>query len=171
MSGDFADPRRHAENTARTAAMPLLRSACVIAGVHTQVAITIHTDRITIILTQLQKIGTVLDIRRDTSRPQNMMRAMVADGAWRIRTLLGWRDDVLLQLLARQLAEKVGAYSPLPLLLCVALAGRRAGGGGGRQATQEQRRHDLFADPGADVLHGLVGLVMTCLASRPLPER
>ena len=154
--------------------MPLLEVTGVIAGVHTQVAITIHSDRITIILTQLQKIGTVLDIRRDTAGP-NMMRAMVAGEdeakAWRIRTLLGRRDDVLLQLLARQLAEKVGAYSPLPLLLCVALAGRRAGGGGGRQATQEQRRHDLFADPGADVLHGLVGLVMTCLASRPLPER
>ena len=158
------------------AANNMLQSDGVIAGVHTQCCVGVHDDRIVVILTQLKKIGTVLDIRRDTAvHPQSMIQAMDSGGpqkAWRIRTLLGRRDDVLLQLLARQLAEKVGAYSPLPILLCVALAGgaaRRGGGAGG--AGGAARRHDLFQSTGRRTLEGCIGLVARALSSKAPPER
>ena len=86
--------------------------------------------------------------------------------AWRIRTLLGRRDDLLLQLLARQLAEKIGAHSPLPILLCCALAG-------GAARNQSCTRHELYASTGTASLPGLVGLVLTALSTKapPGPER
>jgi proteasome assembly chaperone 3 len=65
-------------------------------------------------VTQLRKLGTI-------------MTAEAVDGlegrrSYEIHTLLGRRDDALLDVYARQLIEKIALTSAKPLLLTIALA-------------------------------------------------
>ena len=71
-------------------------------------------DRHVVVVTQLRKLGTI-------------MTAEAVDGlegrrSYEIHTLLGRRDDALLDVYARQLIEKIALTSAKPLLLTIALA-------------------------------------------------
>lgn len=96
---------------------PPLRSTSFsedVGGRRTDFVLTAYVDRLMIVITQLGTLGTVLHAEKET---------VLGGGAtYRIDTLLGRRDEPLMELCARQLAERLGgANCDRPLLLCLAL--------------------------------------------------
>jgi len=93
--------------------------------VRTEVIVQSFADRHVVVVTQLRKLGTI-------------MTAEAVDGlegrrSYEIHTLLGRRDDALLDVYARQLIEKIALTSAKPLLLTIAL-------------TEDGRGVDVFND-------------------------
>lgn len=82
-------------------------------GALTQVCISKYLDRLVIIATQLDTLGTVLSAYKETVLGSS-------GGTYAIDTLLGSRDDPTLELCTRRLAETLCDYGcHLPLLLCL----------------------------------------------------
>jgi len=80
----------------------------------TTVVCTSYVDRHLVVISQLNKFGTVIHAWSDTKADGGKLYDMV--------TLLGRRDDPLLNVYARQLIEKIAAHSDKPLILAIALA-------------------------------------------------
>eukprot|EP01102_Stenamoeba_stenopodia_P016827 TRINITY_DN5922_c0_g1_i1.p1 TRINITY_DN5922_c0_g1~~TRINITY_DN5922_c0_g1_i1.p1 ORF type:complete len:149 (-),score=17.27 TRINITY_DN5922_c0_g1_i1:191-637(-) len=89
------------------------QAATIIGGVHTEIVITPYDNLTFVIVTQLEKIGTVLSASMDDPTSD--------DPTFTITTLLGRSEDQFAQLLARQLVDNMAQSSPKPLLLSVAL--------------------------------------------------
>jgi len=94
---------------------------CKLDGVHTELIMTHFSDRVVVLITQLDKIAQLL-----TASADNMADVSASsDGAaaaYTVNTLLGKRDDAMAALLARQLiADIVKAPKPAPLLLALGL--------------------------------------------------
>jgi proteasome assembly chaperone 3 len=83
-------------------------------GLVTDIVCTTYDDYHFVNITQLQKMGTV--IRAWSNKLEGL-----GDTSYEMSTLLGKRDDPLLDVYARQIIEKVSARSNKPLLLGVAL--------------------------------------------------
>jgi len=84
-------------------------------GRPTDIVITTFSDRLFIVITQLGKIGNLVDIRQESAHPDNPTEG---NTAFSIRVLLG-RDDEEVRAAARFLADSLKA--PLPLLLSLCL--------------------------------------------------
>ena len=78
----------------------------------TEIVCTTYTDRHFIVISQMNKFGTVINAWAETK-----------DGGktFDMVTLLGRRDDPLLSVYARQLVERISSFSDKPLLLAIAL--------------------------------------------------
>ena len=79
----------------------------------TEIISTTYTDRHFVVISQMKKLGTLIDTWAETK----------ADGGktFNMVTLLGRRDDPLLNVYARQLVERISMVSDKPLLLAIAL--------------------------------------------------
>ena len=86
-----------------------LLHAALISGVHTDLLISRHSDKLFISLTQLGKIGTIVLVEREAIKTGDATE----DGrqVFSSQVLLGL-DSEELQLLARVLAEKLCLASP-----------------------------------------------------------
>jgi len=92
--------------------------AASVGGVHTDLVITRYTDRDFVCVTQLGKLGTILQVERDQVRggeEGSSSRVVYSNSV-----LLG-QDSEEIQLLARVLAEKVKISKPM--VLCVGVKG------------------------------------------------
>jgi hypothetical protein len=86
----------------------LKQFAAIIDNVHTEFVITDYGDQIFFIITQLNKLGTILRGKKDSIIGNSADECSL----YSVQTLLGKRDDSLLELFARQLTEMVNANSP-----------------------------------------------------------
>ena len=79
----------------------------------TEIICTSFNDRHFVVISQMKKMGTLI----------NAWTEKKADGgkSFDMVTVLGRRDDPLLNVYARQLIEKISLASDLPLLLAIAL--------------------------------------------------
>ena len=79
----------------------------------TDIICTTYNDRHFIVISQMKKFGTLINAWAETKADGGKSFDMV--------TLLGRRDDPLLNVYARQLIEKISLVSDKPLLLAIAL--------------------------------------------------
>lgn len=79
----------------------------------TDIICTTYNDRHFVVISQMKKFGTVISAWAETKADGGKSFDMV--------TLLGRRDDPLLNVYARQLIEKISIVSDKPLLLAIAL--------------------------------------------------
>jgi proteasome assembly chaperone 3 len=103
-------------STAHQAGMgfPLDQRAVVeIDGIRTEILCTAFLDRVFVLITQINKVGTVISAWADPK----------SDGGYLFHTevLLGRRDDPLLTIYARQIIEKLRLCTEKPLLLGISL--------------------------------------------------
>jgi len=84
--------------------------AAKIHGIHTEVIMSIYADHYFIVITQNNKLGSLL-------------AASSEESSFSIRTLLGKPDEPLQTIYARQLIELISSTStiPNPLLLAISL--------------------------------------------------
>lgn len=89
------------------------KSIVELDGIKTEILCSSFTDRIFIIITQIDKVGTLL----------NAWTEEKADGGklFLVSTLMGKRDDPLLTIFARQLIEQLSNVTSKPLLLGISL--------------------------------------------------
>jgi len=73
----------------------------------------IFADRVVVVVSQTRKLGTMVSAECSTS-PEGHK-------TFEIKTLLGKREDSLLDVYARQIIERIASTSTKPLLLCIAL--------------------------------------------------
>ena len=87
-------------------------NVCVME-VPTDIVCTAYSDRIFVVITQINKFGTLIQAEAETK----------ADGGkiYQISTLMGKRDDPLLHIYARQIIERIAEHCNKPLLLCISL--------------------------------------------------
>lgn len=87
---------------------------CTVGGHPTHVLLSAYADRLLIVATQVGTLGTVLHAEKET--------VLGGGTTYRVETLVGRRDDPLLELCARQLAERVAAAGcERPLVVCLGL--------------------------------------------------
>lgn len=81
--------------------------------IHTDIICTTYEDRHFVVISQMKKLGTLI----------NAWAEKKADGGktFEMVTVLGRRDDPLLNVYARQLIEKISLVSDKPLMLAIAL--------------------------------------------------
>jgi len=92
--------------------------AASVGGVHTDLVITRYTDRDFVCVTQLGKLGTILQVERDQVRggeEGSSTRVVYSN------TVLLGQDSEEIQLMARVVAEKVKISKPM--VLCVGVKG------------------------------------------------
>ena len=80
----------------------------------TNIVCTSYSDRHLVVITQLKKFGTIIHAWSDAKADGGKIYDMV--------TLLGRRDDPLLNVYARQLIEKIAEHSDKPLILAIGLS-------------------------------------------------
>jgi proteasome assembly chaperone 3 len=73
-----------------------------------------YSDKVFIIISQIEKFGTFIQATADSS-------SYSTKKLYVLKTLMGKRDDDLLNMYARQLIEQVNTISEKPLLLAIAL--------------------------------------------------
>lgn len=101
-------------NHGRNGFFPSEKAASVeLNGIITEIICASFSDHNLIIITQINKIGTVL---RAWTEPKSG-----GGDLYKVSTLLGKRDDALLTIYARQLIERISNYSPKPLIVMVSL--------------------------------------------------
>ena len=83
------------------------------SGLETEVMLTHYSDRVFVVVTQTNKLGSLLSVAAEQSGQGS---------TFRIRNLLGRRDDPLLNIYARNIAEAAAKTSTRPLLLAVSLS-------------------------------------------------
>ena len=88
----------------------------VVCGVPTQFVLTAYSNRIFVIVTQTQSMGTLIHAEAD-----NPIEA--ASGSFSTRVLLGRRDDEVLEVYARTIIELISRRNPGagPLLLAISV--------------------------------------------------
>mmetsp|Transcript_10952 Transcript_10952/g.14263 ORF Transcript_10952/g.14263 Transcript_10952/m.14263 type:complete len:169 (+) Transcript_10952:14-520(+) len=85
----------------------------ILNDVQTDIVVQAFSDRIFIIISQMNKVGNLLFATSEVGS----LDAKHFD----VRVLLGRRDDPLLMLYARQLIEQISSGSDLPLLLSISI--------------------------------------------------
>jgi len=87
--------------------------AVIIEGDHTDFVITSYSDRIFIIVTQINKLGTLTLSNKETTVEGTTIFAS--------KTLLGRREDYPSSILSRQLIEDISKTTEKSLILAVTL--------------------------------------------------
>ncbi|KAL4423788.1 hypothetical protein ABPG75_001089 [Micractinium tetrahymenae] len=130
---------------AATAAQPALpfRSdsfSAEVGGHAADFLLNAYADRLMVVCTQLGTLGSMLSAQRET---------VLGGGAtYRVETLLGPREQPLLELCARQLAERLAAAGcDRPLLLCLALTREALTRQGVQQVIDSVLAHPVWAAP------------------------
>ena len=92
---------------------PEHQSIVTVGDITTQILCSSFSDNLFIVITQLDKFGTIL---KATSIDK-------IDGGqtFHVQTLMGKRDDPLLIVYARQLVERLRPYTSKPIILSIAL--------------------------------------------------
>jgi proteasome assembly chaperone 3 len=89
-----------------------LRAA--IGGCETDILLSGYADRVLIVVTQVGSLGTVMQAEKET--------VLGGGSTYRVETLMGRRDDPMLELCTRQLAERLAeAECARPLVVCLGL--------------------------------------------------
>lgn len=87
---------------------------CSIGGCETHFQLSGYADRVLVVATQVGTLGTIMQAEKET--------VLGGGSTYRVETLVGRRDDPLLELCTRQLAERLSeAGCDRPLLLCLGL--------------------------------------------------
>jgi len=93
-----------------------------VGGVNTDLVITDYSDRLFVVVSQLGKLGTICEARRE--KAQSQQGGAGDEGAGRpvytVSTLLG-KESEEVELVARLLAEKLALGKPI--VACVAVKG------------------------------------------------
>jgi hypothetical protein len=89
----------------------------VVSGVHTDLVVTRYTDNIFVCVTQLGKLGTIVQVERDQVRAGEEGGKKVVYSS----TVLLGQDSEEIQFLARVLAER--SQLNKPMVLCVGIKG------------------------------------------------
>jgi len=93
-----------------------------VGGVNTDLVVTNYSDRLFIVVSQLGKLGTICEARRE--KAQSQQGGVGDEGAGRpvytVSTLLG-KESEEVELVARLLAEKLALGKPI--VACVAVKG------------------------------------------------
>jgi len=93
-----------------------------VGGVNTDLVVTNYSDRLFIVVSQLGKLGTICEARRE--KAQSQQGGVGDEGAGRpvytVSTLLG-KESEEVELVARLLAEKLALGKPI--VVCVAVKG------------------------------------------------
>jgi len=92
-----------------------LFASCV-GGVHTDLLVTKYSDRTFVCVTQLGKLGTIVQVEKDRVRGGEDIGRVVFSS-----TVLLGQDSEEIQLLARVLAER--SQLNKPLIICVGIKG------------------------------------------------
>jgi hypothetical protein len=116
-------PTREAPLAAPSKAPVTTLNTTKVNGVNTDLVITDYSDRLFIVVSQLGKLGTICEARRE--KAQSQQGGVVGDeGAGRpvytVSTLLG-KEIEEVELVARLLAEKLALGKPI--VVCVAVKG------------------------------------------------
>lgn len=115
-------PTREAPTAATSKAPVTSLTATKVAGVHTDLVVTDYSDRLFIVVSQLGKLGTICEARRE--KAQSQQGGIGEEGAGRpvytVSTLLG-KESEEVELVARLLAEKLALGKPI--VICVAVKG------------------------------------------------
>mmetsp|Transcript_30269 Transcript_30269/g.51186 ORF Transcript_30269/g.51186 Transcript_30269/m.51186 type:complete len:130 (-) Transcript_30269:521-910(-) len=90
-----------------------LHHLITVDGESTDIISTVYSDRIFVIISQLDKFGTLLKAWSEPRSDGGML--------FQVSTLLGKRDDPLLHIYARQIIERMAQVTQKPLLLAIAL--------------------------------------------------
>eukprot|EP00611_Tribonema_gayanum_P022234 TRINITY_DN4421_c0_g1_i1.p1 TRINITY_DN4421_c0_g1~~TRINITY_DN4421_c0_g1_i1.p1 ORF type:complete len:116 (-),score=18.68 TRINITY_DN4421_c0_g1_i1:17-364(-) len=85
-------------------------------GITTEIVVQSFSDRTMVNVTQLEKMGTMLLVTSEASG--------MGGRSFNVKTLLGRRDDPLLVVYARQLAEQMRLDHPLLLAIALKEEGR-----------------------------------------------
>jgi len=116
-------PTREAPSAVLSKAPVTSLTTSKVGGVTTDLVVTDYSDRLFIVVSQLGKLGTICEARRE--KAQSQQGATSGDeGAGRpvytVSTLLG-KESEEVELVARLLAEKLALGKPI--VLCVAVKG------------------------------------------------
>ena len=79
----------------------------------TELMVSLHSDRVFVVISQGNKLGSLLSASLEVSGQGNSIL---------VRSLLGRRDDPLLSIYARNIAEETARTTTRPLLLAISLA-------------------------------------------------
>jgi len=116
-------PTREAPPAPASKAPVTSLTATIVGGVHTDLVVTNYSDRLFIVVSQLGKLGTICEARRE--KAQSQQGGVGDEGAGRpvysVATLLG-KESEEVELVARLLAEKL-ALGNKPIVVCVAVKG------------------------------------------------
>ncbi len=82
-------------------------------GITTEILSCSFDDRLFVLITQIDKVGSLLTAWSDSKSDGGYM--------YHINTILGKRDDPLLTIYARQIMEKISPHTRKPLLLGISL--------------------------------------------------
>lgn len=120
LAEDF--PTREAPSAAPSKAPVTTLNTTKVGGVNTDLVITDYSDRLFIVVSQLGKLGTICEARRE--KAQSQQGGIGDEGAGRpvytVLTLLG-KESEEVELVARLLAEKLALGKPI--VVCVAVKG------------------------------------------------
>jgi len=115
-------PTREAPSAAPSKAPVTTLNTTKVGGVNTDLVITDYSDRLFIVVSQLGKLGTICEARRE--KAQSQQGGIGDEGAGRpvytVLTLLG-KESEEVELVARLLAEKLALGKPI--VVCVAVKG------------------------------------------------
>jgi len=115
-------PTREAPPAPASKAPVTSLTATTVGGVHTDLVVTNYSDRLFIVVSQLGKLGTICEARRE--KAQSQQGGVGDEGAGRpvysVATLLG-KESEEVELVARLLAEKLALGKPI--VVCVAVKG------------------------------------------------
>jgi len=115
-------PTREAPSVAPSKAPVTTLNTTKVGGVNTDLVITDYSDRLFIVVSQLGKLGTICEARRE--KAQSQQGGIGDEGAGRpvytVLTLLG-KESEEVELVARLLAEKLALGKPI--VVCVAVKG------------------------------------------------
>lgn len=117
-------PTREAPSAALSKAPVTSLTTSKVGGVTTDLVVTDYSDRLFIVVSQLGKLGTICEARREKAQSQQGGVASGDEGAGRpvytVSTLLG-KESEEVELVARLLAEKLALGKPI--VVCVAVKG------------------------------------------------
>eukprot|EP01119_Soliformovum_irregulare_P020859 TRINITY_DN6823_c0_g1_i1.p1 TRINITY_DN6823_c0_g1~~TRINITY_DN6823_c0_g1_i1.p1 ORF type:complete len:160 (+),score=18.24 TRINITY_DN6823_c0_g1_i1:26-505(+) len=91
--------------------------AAKIEGIHTEIIINVYLDYVFIIITQTNKIGTIIEATKD----QDQYFEGESEGSFSVKVHIGKRDDDLNAIYGRQLAQLVDITSSTPRGLILGL--------------------------------------------------
>eukprot|EP00050_Salpingoeca_kvevrii_P008232 m.301659 g.301659 ORF g.301659 m.301659 type:complete len:127 (-) comp14879_c0_seq1:61-441(-) len=91
------------------------QAAAVIDGVHTEFVLTRYANLVFVAVTQRRRLGSLMVVSKDDAVGDANERT------YTIRPLLGQRSELLLDVLAKQVAQLVNKSASVPVLFSVAL--------------------------------------------------
>ncbi|XP_064626770.1 proteasome assembly chaperone 3-like [Lineus longissimus] len=92
--------------------VPVKQNAALINDIHTEVVCSNYNDVAFIIVTQYQKMGTLMDITKDVVLEDR------GDATYTTKVLLG-KDEPILHVIAKQIVTKINLKKPVLLSLAL----------------------------------------------------